>query len=170
MADQVVAWPCRLHHGSSLVGSTMVRSDHGVACGPLHGVTRLQWLPGHTRRALACVRWSSCFPAQPEKTKPGLGWRGRNAAGRQTQLERTAWPSCPKQFCCLFSLSHMALQGLRCWVWGFPWKTRAWFVCGFFFFSPSSLVILQLDELSILRVLPGFTPKVGLSGSTQSSV
>lgn len=42
-----------------------------------------------------------------------------------------------------------------------------WF---FFFFSPSSLVILQLDELSILRVLPGFTPKVGLSGSTQSSV
>jgi len=51
-----------------------------------------------------CVRWSSWFSAQPRKTKPGLGWQGRNAARRQTQLERkeaapgagrTALPSHP---------------------------------------------------------------------------
>lgn len=116
-----------------------------AACALLHGVARPRWLCGRSRRALACVRWSSCFPASQRNPKKqnlasagGAGMRhaGKHSwSGRRQRPERAAWPSRPERFC----LFHTALLGLRCWIWGFPWKTgRVCLVCvGFFSFPPS---------------------------------
>lgn len=119
------------------------------------------------------------FPAQPKKTKPGLGWRGRNAARRQTQLERPEAvpgegglaipPSAVLPL--VLPLPHGS-AGVKVLDLGFSlenWKgLPGLWGCFFFFFL--SLAFLELGELSLLRVLPGFSPEVGLSGSTQSSV
>lgn len=61
-------------------------------------------------------------------------------SGRRQRPERAAWPSRPERSCLWFCLFHTALLGLRCWIWGFPWKTgRVCLVCVGFVFSPPSL-------------------------------
>lgn len=60
---------------------------------------------------------------------------------------------------------------LRCWIWGFSlenWKgLPGLFGCGVFF-SPPLLLFLELGELSVLQVLPGFVPKLASLGQLKA--
>lgn len=63
-------------------------------------------------------------------------WRGR----RQRPGERTAWPSRPEA---ALLLILPLPRGVKCWIWGFPWKNgRVCLICVWIFYFLFPLPLL----------------------------